>query len=362
MEALQNLVSLLETENKKKQDYIVPASNMTMVEGKLIILREQVPINYLPTKIFHSQVSEKLHIPKSYYDRMMQSALPLLDSNVNHWLKDYQKASLIRTFEDEVNTARAFLSDRYSMVDNYEVLFETLEAIKQTGVNVEIVQAEMSETRMYLKVKCPDVEIKATELLKSYAKAIAVGSEIVSGFVLQNSEIGMGAFAIMPRAVVLACNNGMTMVKDQLKRVHLGSRMDELDFSKNDAVRRANLKLIKEQVKHAVKIFLSKQYLEKTVNHFTELGSKKIEAPVANVVEVIAKTYSIDDVRKANILNHFVEGGDMRRIGMFNAITEECQSLKDADLKQDSEVMSYEVLQNFNRIEAQAFKTKFTTN
>ncbi len=362
MEQLQTLVETLELQNEQKKDFAVSTQNLTFVEGKLHILDSGGVITYNPTGIFHNQIADSLNVPRAYYAKMQEKGLALLDENVNYWLKREHKTKLVRTFNNELAPARAFLSDRYSIVDNYEVLFETLEAIKATGLHVDIVAAELSESKMYLKVVCPEAEIQAKKLLEKYVLAREVGDGVISGFVLQNSEIGLGKFSIAPRAVILACKNGLVNTKDALNKVHLGARMDELNFNENASVRAANLKLIKEQVKHAVKVFLSKKYLEQLVNVYTVLGEKEIEAPIANVIEVVSKDYQIDDTRKMNILNHFIKGGDSRRIGVINAITEEVQTLKDADLRNDGETACYDILKNFDKIEARAFKTKFTTN
>jgi hypothetical protein len=271
---------------------------------------------------------------------------------------------LTRTFEmgGNGNVARAFLSDKYALIDNYEVLFETLEAIKQTGIEVDIVGAELSETKMYLKVTCPGVQVEAKELLSRYARTTDVGTGVISGFTLSNSELGAGAFNIMPRAVVLACRNGLVRPDQGLKKFHLGARMDQSIFSESAAVRAANSKLIKEQVKVAVNTFLSKKYLTGLVQHFEELAGAKIEAPIAGVIEVVARDYNISTERKVNILDYFIKGGDTRRMGIVNAINEECQTLQDVDLKNDSEVVAYNLLTNFKDIEARAMKANFTTN
>lgn len=363
MKQLQELYSTLEQQQKVKKDYLVNPSGLTMYEGNLIVTQKGREIVYEPTEHFHEQVSEKLSIPKGYYDRMKVKGVQLLDDSVNFWLNKEQKTRLIRTFEtDEQNIARAFLSNSYSIIDNLQVLTEALEAIRQTGLAVDIVGAELSDKRMYLKVVCPEVEVKANEMLKNYSRAIGVDMGVFSGFVLQNSEIGAGAFQIMPRALVKVCMNGMVNVKDALRAVHLGAKLDTIDFSKNEAVKAANLKLVKEQVKHAVKVFLSKTYLTKLINVYTEMGSKEIVAPIPNVIQTIANTYNLSEDRKNSLLNYFIKQGDNRVIGIANAITEECQTFRDADLKNDSEIMSYNVLLNFKKIETAAFRTKFTAN
>lgn len=360
-EQLQTLVTTLEAENSIKRDYVANSkTSLHFVDGNLVIARNGAGITYEPTPHFHSQVATKLDIPAGYYKKMLTDSSKLLDENVNHWLDAASKNFLVRTFDrgaESFNTARAFLSDSYSIIDNYQILMEALESIKQTGVRVEVINAELSDTRMYLKVVAPEVEINGKKLLQDYSLAKKVGMGVISGFTLQNSEIGAGAFQIMPRAVVLACTNGMTLETDALRNIHLGGKMTkDLDFHKNKNVMAANLKLIREQIKHAVKIFLSKEYLTKLMNVYTELGQPKIEAPVQNVIEVVGKEFRIADDRKANILKYFIEGGDTRRIGLASAMTRECQELENADLKHETEVASFHMLKSFARIEAAAMK------
>lgn len=370
IEQLQGLLATLEHQETIKHDIVVdPSYHIHFVDGKLIVVEGGKSTEFTPSKLFHSQVQDKLKIPAGYYNRMLTDAVQLLDTNLNHWLKEEDRKFLIRTFqgaaEEYQNTARAFLSDRYGIIDNHQVLIEALDAIKATGVRVEIVEAQLSETKMYLNIVCPDIEIQAKELLGRYnpnGQRAKVGSGIISGFTLQNSEVGNGSFKIAPRALVLVCSNGMTSTKDVLKNVHLGAKMDELGFNKNKDVMNANRRLIQEQIKHAVKIFLSKEYLEKIVDQYTELGTPKIEAPIDKVIEVVGKEYNINEERKANILKYFVEGGDTRRMGLASAMTFECQQLNNPDLKAETEVASFEMLKNFKNIESAAMKIKRSSN
>lgn len=366
IEQLQGLLATLEYQETVKHDVVANSKNhLSFINGELIIIDGKEEITFAPTDHFHTQVSEKLGVPMPYYKKMMGQAINLLDDNLNHWLSAEDKNFLVRTFRDASsndNKARAFLSDRYGIIDNHQVLIEALEAIKKTGLHIDIVNAELSETRMFLKVVCPEVEVKATEMLKLYRPSVEQGFGVISGFTLQNSEIGAGSFKISPRGVVLACTNGLISTKDELKNVHLGSKMDELGFNKNKDVMNANRRLIQEQIKHAVKIFLSKEYLTKLVDVYTEIGQPKIEAPIDKVIEVVGKTYSISEERKANILKYFVEGADTRRMGLASAMTREVQDLTNADQKHDTEVASFEMLKGFDKIEAAAFKLKASKN
>lgn len=372
IEQLQGLIAVLEQQEEVKHDLVANSKqHLVFYEGKLRVLTGKGTdfIEFKPTDHFHRQVAEKLSIPMPYYKKMLQDATSLLDENTNHWLKAEAKNFLVRTFKNaadaEQNTARAFLSDRYGIIDNHQVLIEALEAIKATGLHIDVVNAELSDTRMYLKIVCPEIEVNAKEMLGRYdveGRRSTVGSGVISGFVLQNSEIGAGSFKISPRGFIKVCGNGLILPQDELKNVHLGAKMDELGFNMNKDVMNANRRLIQEQVKHAVKIFLSKEYLTKVVNIYSKLGEPKIEAPVNKVIEVVGKDYKISEERKANILKYFIEGGDTRRMGLASALTREAQSLTDADTRHETEVASFEVMKDFNNIEARAMKLKSSSN
>lgn len=358
---LETLVQTLEVLEGQKRDFIAPATKLYYLEGQLVApAADGGIVTYKPNATFDSHVADKMGIPSAYFNKMRQSAPFLLDANVNHWLQQNKNNFLLRTFDAaEVKTARAMLSSSYCMIDNFDVLFETLEAVKKTGIHVEIDHADLTEQYMYLKVTAPEIEIKAKELLSRYARTTEVGTGIIAGFVTTNSEVGQGAYATMPRAVVLACRNGMVLTKDTFRKVHMGAKMDEL-FVGNEAIRKANMKLVKEQIHHAVKTFLSGEYLKKIVEHYSELGTKEITAPVDKVIEVVAKDYNFSEERKSSILHYFVKGGDTRRIGLVNAVTEQLQNEKDADIRHEGELASLDMLEKFNSIEARA--AKFTNN
>lgn len=363
MKQLETLVQTLEHQNSIKKDYLAAPDSMHFVDGQFILTAGKKEIVLNPSTTFYAQMADYTEIPKKYFDKVLAHDKTLFDENVNYWLKKTEEKRLVRTFQDAGdNTARAFLSDSYNIIDNFEILMEALEALRQTGLNIEIVGAELSDKRMYLNVICPDVEIQGKEFLKDYTKANGAGFGIYSGFCLSNSEVGQGCFMLAPRAMVGCCSNGLVMPKDNMKRIHLGARMDELNFHKNKAVTNANSRLIKEQVKHAVKQFLSKDYLTKVVDFYTKAGQPEITAPVTGIIEIAGKEYGWTAPRKENILRYFIKGGDTHRSGLVHAITEELQDHTDADLKNESEVVAFEVLQNFTKIEAAAMKIKPSAN
>jgi hypothetical protein len=356
---LKELYDELATLEKDKEDFVVPGKMLAMKDGRLVLLKGgEVDKSILsPSEVFHEQLSERLLIPKAYYDRMRNTNSPLLDANVNSWLGRSEKNYLLRTYGGGRLSARAILSDRHHMLDNLLVLREMLKAIDDLGYtnSIEIKQASLTERRMYVELTCPQVQMEATELLKMYRPALTAGTGVVSGFMMQNSEVGKGAYQLTPRAVILACTNGLIKPDAALRKIHLGVKLnDGLDMTGSKEIREANITLIREQIHFAIKTFLSDNYLRSLVQYYENMALGQIQAPVNKLCRVVADNFGWSEDDADNLLMKFMQGGDMRRIGIYNSITEIAQGFE-PDEKYQAEAAGWEVLHNFEKFEKLAY-------
>lgn len=340
--SLEQLVMNLEARNKAKRDFVVTSKNIHLgVDNGFIIHLENEDYFFNGTDLYHSQVGEKLGIPSQYYKKMKLNRPELLRENVNGWLEYAPgKKFLVRTYETESqfdNTGRAFLSDGYNIIDDNDVLFAALEAIKKSGVKVQIEQAEVSDSRLYLSVVCPDVEVNAESFLKEYLKENdAAGNGIISGFVITNSEVGRGAFEIRPRAVICKCNNGLIVKDERFRRVHLGSKLDAGEIIWSDETRKKNRELIISQVRDAVATYLSPDFLGTMIDKIAQLHNIHLNHPI-DAVQNVCKHLHLDDDHKNEILQYFL--GDQKEktaMSLLNAVTREAQNM-DADTQYDVE-------------------------
>ncbi len=341
------LVGTLEYQNKIKSDIVLPADHIKY-EGGLIHVNSEV---FKPTDLCHNQVAEKLNIPIGYYKLMQNTNPELLENNINSWLgKKTQTKYLLRTFqypELEIdNTCRALLSNRYNILDNYDVLLAALQSIKDTGINVKIQEAKVTEKRMYLHIVAPEIEIQAEELLKDYLgrkDRQGVGNGIISGLSITNSEVGMGTYEIAPLAQILKCLNGMIDRKSAIKRVHLGAKMDTSVIDWSQGTRNKNYELIMEMTKDAVKTFLSADYLGGMVKKLEKAKGIEVEYP-EGIVEHLSKEIGIvDDQQKADILRHFMHDGDHTGLGVFQAVTRVAQD-QQPDMRYLMESAAFQLL------------------
>ena len=369
---LAELVTELKDQNLQKKDFVVPANLLSMENGQLVVnnyndneglskLLKEVKVETAESgklilgclPILHQHLSEKLDIPKKYYNRIQGlTDTNLIDQNVTHWLKAMKGNVFLRTFIDNNNNegfARAILSDRYNVIDNFDVLFSALEAVKSSGLNLKIEDngCDLSESKMYVRFVAPDVEINAPELLKNYRNpkgGSGVGDGIITGFVITNSELGQGSFSISPRAVVLKCQNGMVFKNDAFGKVHLGSKMEQfsqIDWS--EETKRKNYELIQAQVKDAVNQFTSEDFLAKKISELNGYSEIELKHPVETVKNV-SRYLNITEEKEKNILDFFMRGGDFSAMGVSQALTFFAHETKDADEAHEMETVAIDIL------------------
>lgn len=386
---ITELVAELRSQHTEKADFILPTSCLSMREGKLILTGEdeltqtlkQAGIEYKNEPIVlqcldtvHGHICDKLGIPRNYYNRMTDDHTVLRDDNVNHWLRNLSGNVMLRTFIDRnTNTgyARALLSDRYSIMDNFDVMLACLGGIREMEesqknlpendrINVELETGDITEKRLYLRFVAPKVEIQAPEILKSYRNPNTDNRNngIISGFVVTNSEVGHGKFSISPRAVVLACRNGMIIKDDAFEKTHLGIRQDEGAIVWSEETKSKNIELVSLQVKDALKTFTSPVYLGQVVARMQE-ANKPIQN-VSDTIRNVSKELLFSEDKEKDILNYFIKGGDMTAIGVAQAVTFFAGNNANPDEQYELEKMSVSIVENIDRYD-RPVTTKRTT-
>lgn len=378
---LLDLVAELRKENLMKKDFVVPSSKLTMEDGKLIVnnydgndkLFELLKatgisaydgglLKLSPLPVMHDNLSDKLEIPRSYYQRLLASQkdqngnptddFELLDKNVSYWLQRKNANLFLRTFIDKTNNTgfgRAVLSDRFNVIDNYDVLLCCMEAVKESGLNIKIDESgcDLTEKRMYVRFVCPDIEIQAPEILKNYRNPNGnngVGDGIITGFVISNSEVGHGTFSISPRAVVLKCANGMVFKNDAFRQVHLGSKMGEYsEINWSEDTKRKNYELIIAQAKDAIKTFVSPDYLAKKISELNVYAGQKLQYP-SETIKNISRELSFTAEKEAELMQFFIGGGDVSPLGVAQAMTFMAHESGDADFQSELEEAALVIL------------------
>ena len=187
LKSIENLYEELMRQREMRKDLIADTRSLiaNTEKGKTIITVNTGTdlLDYQVTEIAHRQIAERLNIPFKYYERMRTDFSMLLDANINGWLKLKSEKRMLRTLDGNL---RAFLSNRYRRLDNLELVDHILPVITQMK-NCTIASCDITETHLYLKV-----------INKSMKAEITKGDIVQAGFVVSNSEIGLGALKVEP--------------------------------------------------------------------------------------------------------------------------------------------------------------------
>ena len=289
---LQDLIEELESQKPLKWDRKLNAAQIAMA------LAENNPILRLAgeelfsiTKPCHTQIAEKLEIPLKYYHKMEESAPALLCENVNTWLRQNGKDFFIRGLG---NSVRAFLSDRYRVIDNLDVLLCALNELQAHDAEIE--DCYISEIEMNIKVK--------SQKLRDFVRH--KDDLIMGGIFITNSETGHKALRVEPRMFRVKCSNGMIVEELVTREIHIGNGDEISDEIVYLSLRRS----IRELFSRFGEIVL-------LLRESTEAKIRNPQKVIQNVVD----QYKLSEAQKANILMAFGAEPEFDKYGIANAVT-----------------------------------------
>src|SRR6266568_5032565 len=299
---LPDMVAMLRHQRARRLDVVAPAAAIHAHEGNLVISGAVQQMSdtgvtsaagtYRPTQVADEGISAKLGINLAYLRRLRDDRPDLWDANVNGWLHGNDLAGY-------PPDSRKFL--------------------------VRLFQADGDSLGV--------------------ARGHAPGSEPVlfAGFIISNSEVGEGAWSITPRIVAEVCGNGLPIIADVARAVHLGSRQDEGVIRYTADTQDKELALITARARDAVATFLSPAYLQAKVTEIERTAGVPVTRP-EETVRLAAKTAKFSDEVTDSILAHFIRGGQLTAGGVMQAVTSVAQTLDDADTAADLEAQALRVM------------------
>lgn len=313
---LSELAVELERRKNAAMDYVADTRQMEMTSDTAELVVENVndeqplPVNDLA----HSQIAGRLDIPKKYYEKMRVETPNLLANNVNHWFKSDPHRRMVRTLDGD---ARAFLSDRYLRISDYDITEAALQAMHEHGEQVyDVVSSEVTEKHMYLQARLPRIEGEVKK-----------GDVVQTGLVVRHSEVGCGSISIVPMIYRLICENGMIagaqLKEGRMRKTHLGGKIlaDDGNIAYKDDTRMAMDAALMKQIRDAIHQLSDPALFMKLMEKMrASTEGQKIIQPIP-AVEQLTKTLSLPKMESDGILESLIQGQDYSRWGMLNAVT-----------------------------------------
>tara|TARA_R110001599_G_scaffold91913_3_gene241116 strand:+ start:6348 stop:7418 length:1071 start_codon:yes stop_codon:yes gene_type:complete len=329
-----------------KKDFVVPQNAMrySLLNGGSVTLEPESvnPQWYKITDQASKQLATKLKIPTKYFMRMQELEPELLSNNVNTWLESDQRGTMVRTLDGRI---RAFLSDRYNRIDNYDVLNQVepiLTAQRNMG-NLTIQSCEISNRRMYLKATFPKL---SREVSKS-----EVGDIVEAGVSIANSETGHGSFEIAPLIFRTLCKNGMVST-DKLTRRHLGAHVSSDDdgiIYRNETIQ-ADDKALLMKIEDTLRSILDSDTFDRAVDRFSETKEIRFTGSPNKIIKELSNNYDLNDLESEGILTALFEAkDDNSAFGIINAVTRFSQDVEDYDRASELESLGGKLLNLSNK-------------
>jgi hypothetical protein len=359
---LPDLARELTRQAEAKRDFLAPAEMLRVNSNGHTTLFVSDP--FAVNEVAHGQIAEYLGIPKGFYDRLRNAAeelqvpmpgdglhpiampeetrqmtctaTPLFDVVVNRLLTSKgDDRRMVRTLDGK---ARAFLSDSYNPdLDNLDVFRVAAKALEEAGLCPDdVVSCEVTERRLYLKVVSPRLEatISPSNLIRPHgAHHMLKEPQVVqAGFVLCNSETGLGSLSIQQVVYKLMCTN-LWILEEGYRLRHLGRTLESDEDGRlyRSDTRQAEAKVKLLKIRDHVANALDETRFKALVGRMQETTAVKLEGSVEKIMEVTARKFGLNTTEKDETLKNLIEGGDLSLWGLSNAVTATAQTAANYD-------------------------------
>jgi hypothetical protein len=331
--SLVEMAQAVQDQSEAKRDFVADTRTLEMNDDGSITVESETVETFATTDHTHGQIAQRLSIPTKYYRRMQEQAPQLLAENVNHWFQSNPERRMIRTLEGR---ARAFLSDRYRRVDNFEIAETVLPVLSEFGDGLKIMSVGLTDSRLYIKAVNERIQLDVRK-----------GDAVQAGVVISNSEIGLGSIRIEPLVYRLVCLNGMISQDHSFKKYHVGRQVGEDEVAMelfSDETMQADDKALLLKVRDMVRAASDIAKFTQIVERMREATERKIEGNPVTAVEVLGDKLNVNQEERSGILTHLIQGGDLSAYGMMNAVTRTSQDIGNYDRATELEAMGSQVL------------------
>jgi len=294
---LSALAQEIERQQQSKIDYLANTDALVMSPEHMNPI--YIPTNghrepFIANGHAHAQIAEKVGIPKRYYDRMLAEQPELLATNVNTWFTAEPEKRLVRTLDGRL---RAFLSDRYRVLDNFDFMSAVLPVLHDAP-RLEIVSCEVTEKRLYIKAVFPHLEREIT-------KSVRQGDIVQGGIVVSNSEVGCGGVQVQSMLYYLACLNGMRGMTGH-RKYHVGQKQsaeEAIQELLSDETRATDDRAFWMKIQDVVRANISREIFDREVDAVEEAVEVRIEGDPVKVVKNVQKKFGFTPNLLATMAN-----------------------------------------------------------
>lgn len=279
-------------------------------------------------------------------------------------MHDDPKRRLVRCLD---GSCRAFLSDRYRVIDNLDLAKWSLGALKESG-NGSVLEASLTDRHLRIKMVATEVwdAVERTRTADPSAKWYAGGlgnQEYLSKVAARstgdlpmqggpdtcwpivtvyNSETGHGGYGASIGILMAICFN-LATVEERMANVHLGARLETGIYSRETVQAEAHSIMLK--LRDTIRAGFDQQHFRALVDQIRDAAGKVIRAPQMACQNLVKASDAIGEQDLDGILAHFLrEPGEPSVFNLGQAVARFAQDTEDADKADGLEALAGAIL------------------
>lgn len=353
---LDQLVAELERQKDARIDFVADTRSLAVAarDGELSLVptephaMEWLPQQGLPIQdLALEQMGSKVvpPVPGRFMKELAHERPVRAAELLNGLMQDAPGRRFIRCLDGRV---RAVLSDRYRVLDHYDIAFAALDAVRAAGG--EVIEASLSDTRMKLKFTTRSIwdaidERRTGDPGSWYSGGLGnqehlrrvsaqVGGDLPGGpgtvhplVTVSNSETGHGGFGVRIGLLRAICFN-LATVEDVVAKVHLGDRLAVGIFTEETVSQES--KLIYLKARDAIRSAFHPEPFARMVAIARQAQDDAVTSP-HSAVQNVAKAVGLCEDERNALLEYFLREYDATRYGMAQAIARLAQDESDPD-------------------------------
>lgn len=284
----------------------------------------------------HTQISDRLGIPKKYYLKMLNEEPDLLAHNVNTWFDAAPAKRMFRTMTTNgtdnpdaprMAFARGFLSNSYRRgIDSLELTDAILPMLEDPKTGWQLEQCGLTDLAMHVEASYPTM-----------TSEVAVGDEVSLAVKIRTSDVGAGAISVGLGFRRLVCSNIMMVPEYTERIIHRCAKQEELievlsarTLALEDELTMAKLKDLIAGMAHADRF-------AKMIAKMREANSADLKDPVA-ASELLGRNLGLGGGELHAVQGQLMSGELKPNMwGLANALTATAREL---DFERKSELES----------------------
>jgi len=168
--------------------------------------------------------------------------------------------------------------------------------------------------------------------------------------VVTNSEVGKGSVSVQPLIFRLSCLNGAVMQDAGMRQHHLGSILRDQasdgawQMLTTETKQKADDAFF-SSVQDVIRGTLNDEVFGLQLEKMKAANKDEVKEYIPASVEMLSKSYSLNEAESSNVLDNFITGNNHTRWGMANAVTLASQKVDSYDRASELERVGGKILE-----------------